>query len=67
MVEDQTCIVIHGHTPVQHLDNEGESLQNPVPLAYDNKINIDLGTPSSHRICLFDVDTMKPIIFNQEE
>ena len=62
-VEDKSCIVIHGHTPVQHLDNSS----SPTPLMYDNKVDIDLGTASSKQACLFDVDTFEAKIFNQEE
>ena len=62
-VEDKSCIVIHGHTPVQHLDDN----PLPTPLMYDNKIDIDLGTASSKRTCLFDVDTFEAKIFDQEE
>lgn len=65
-VEDDTCLVIHGHTPVQHLDASPENLRDPAPLAYDNKIDIDLGTPSSGRICLLDVDALKPKFVDKE-
>lgn len=64
-VEDDTCIVIHGHTPVQFLDDSADNLRDPAPIAYDNKIDIDLGTPSSRRTCLLDLDALKPLIVDE--
>lgn len=60
-VEDDTCLVIHGHTPIQLLDDEAEHA-----LAYDNKIDIDMGTPTSGKICLLDLDTLEPHYFEAE-
>lgn len=63
-VEDQSCIVVHGHTPVQHLSDN--CLDDPAPLAYDNKINIDMGTFLSGVVCLLDIDKMEPHIITAE-
>ena len=61
--EDDTCLVIHGHTPVQFLDPEGAN--DPAPIMYGNKIDIDLGTPASKRTCLLDIDELKTYIVDQ--
>lgn len=57
---DDTCWIIHGHTPVQTLDDESRA--DPTPFRYGNKIDIDLGSYVSKRTCLFDIDAMKPVM-----
>lgn len=60
--------MVHGHTPVQSLSFYNKKLK---PTAYDvvkfycdgHKIDIDLGTPSSNKIALFNLDTFRTIYF----
>ena len=58
--------VVHGHTPVQFLYlmdiTDNQEIQ-PVTYCDGHKIDIDLGTPSSHKCCLLDLDTMEAKIF----
>lgn len=68
--EDDTCWVIHGHTPTCYFytDEEEvkEEMRNPAPILNGNKICIDLGSFATLKTCLFNLDTMKPIIIGME-
>lgn len=63
---DNTSIVVHGHTPVQHINPSPEIIQDPAPLFYDNKYAIDLSSAISGLVALFDVDTQKVVCISKE-
>lgn len=54
--------IVHGHTPVQTINPEhGAKI---LRYCNEHKIDIDLGTPSSNRVALLDLDTFEPIYFD---
>lgn len=65
------CFIVHGHTPVQYLWKitvcqrpkgaivNGEIIPQIANYADGHKFDLDLGSFSSHRIALFDLDELK--------
>ena len=63
--------VIHGHTPVQFLLTKEEvtnkeNIYQPLVKEYadGHKIDIDLGTPTSNRACLLNIENFEKIYFD---
>ena len=57
--------VVHGHTPVQLI--QPDKIIPEVYRYYNNhKINIDMGTPSSNKIAVLDLDTLQVKYFKEE-
>ena len=70
IIKYKNDIVVHGHTPVQLLSDYNKNISekyyyNPKILKYadQHKIDIDLGSFSSNRIALLNLDTLEPIYF----
>lgn len=70
VIKYQNDIVVHGHTPVQYLCDFNKNISenfsyNPeiVKYAHQHKIDIDLGSFSSNKVALLDLDTLEPIYF----
>lgn len=70
VIKYQNDIVVHGHTPVQCLCDYSNNISenysyNPeiVKYADQHKIDIDLGSFSSNKVALLDLDTLEPIYF----
>lgn len=61
----QDIYIVHGHTPVQYMDYSS----NPEIIKYcqGHKINIDLGTPTSGKVALLDLETLEPVYFYENE
>lgn len=56
---DEDYIVIHGHTPIQHLINEDEEMKFEPYYYFDNqKICLDIGTYVTKKILFFCLDNM---------
>ena len=67
---------VHGHTPVVFLYEDFRRLSGPVTFdkitqiaiyCDGHKIDIDLGSFSTNTTCLLDLDTLKPIYFQDDE
>lgn len=57
--------VVHGHTPVQLV--QPDKIIPEVYRYYNNhKIDIDMGTPSSNKIAVLDLDTLQVKYFKEE-
>ena len=57
--------VVHGHTPVQLV--QPDKIIPEVYRYYNNhKIDIDMGTPSSNKIAILDLDTLQVKYFKEE-
>ena len=57
--------VVHGHTPVQLI--QPDKVIPEVYRYYNNhKIDIDMGTPSSNKIAVLDLDTLQVKYFKEE-
>ena len=57
--------VVHGHTPVQLI--QPDKIIPEVYRYYNNhKIDIDMGTPSSNKIAVLDLDTLQVKYFKEE-
>ena len=53
--------IVHGHTPVQTIDPENGA--KVLITCKEHKYNIDLGTPTSNKIALLNLETFEPIYF----
>lgn len=64
--EYEDMILVHGHTPVQHILHDWDN-QNPQILRYcdGHKIDIDLGSPISKTAALLDLETLEAIYFKE--
>lgn len=64
-----TTIVIHGHTPCQHLSKQLNGISEDGPLLYADchKICIDMGSDATGETCLFDLDTLEAHIISVEK
>lgn len=63
-VDKNNYYVIHGHTPVQTLNNLSNKIYK---YCYNHKIDIDLGCFASKKIALLDLDTLDVIYFSSAE
>lgn len=67
----EEVIIVHGHTPVQHLSIEGvkELEKNAFPVCYSkgHKFDIDLGAFYTEETCLLNLDDFSTIKFKREK
>lgn len=64
--------MVHGHTPIQHLQTKNEELKDKKSIAVckycnQHKIDIDLGCFVSNKIALLNLDTLETTYFKVKE
>lgn len=69
-IPESGCVIVHGHTPIQHLVQElgsAEYVEADGVVLYGNstKIDIDCGSFATHKISLLDLDTFERVVFNE--
>ena len=58
--------IVHGHTPVQTI--QPDKVIPEIYRYYNNhKIDIDMGTPSSNKIAVLDLDTLQVKYFKENK
>ena len=67
LAHDNTYI-IHGHTPCVNFKMFGLETEGYGPITYcqDHKINLDMATPFSNQLCLFNPDTFQVYVFTSK-
>ena len=65
---NENLYIVHGHTPVQILRYYNKELKNynkteVVYYCEGKKIDLDICTPESHKVALFDISTFEVIYF----
>lgn len=61
----QDIYIVHGHTPVQYMDYSSDP--EIIKYCQGHKINIDLGTPTSGKVALLNLETLEPVYFYENE
>ena len=71
----QDTYIIHGHTPVEYMPNDcasdgkfiGDTFASPYLYGNGMKIDIDMGCFYTHKLCVYNLDTMTYLILRTQE
>ena len=61
----QDIYIVHGHTPVQYMNYSSDP--EIIKYCQGHKINIDLGTPTSGKVALLNLETLEPVYFYEND
>lgn len=64
--ERENFYVIHGHTPCPYVYQGWKPSDGAIHYEAGHRIDIDMGTHTTHQVCLLNIDTFEEYIFKYE-